>query len=79
MYRALFGISAGLIVLGLALMLGYEAIAIINLHIPFTKNLPLITDIVRPWAMAHKMLFLAIAAIVLADLFWLFWHFVLPA
>lgn len=72
-------VSAALIVLGLFIAGAYEAIAIINLHIPFTKDIPQITLLVRPWVAAHKMWFLAISALVLASFFWLFWHFVLPA
>jgi hypothetical protein len=74
----LLDISAALLLLGLFLAGAYEAIAIINLHIPFTSNLPLITDIVRPWVMAHKMVALAIAALVFAAFIWLFFHFYLP-
>lgn len=78
-WRVILDISAALIVLGLFLAGAYEAIAIINTHIPFTKDIPQITMIVRPWVAAHKMWFLAISAVILAAFFWLFWHFVLPA
>lgn len=71
-------IAAAMLLLGLFLAGAYETLAIINLHVPFTKDIPLITDIVRPWAAQHRMIFLAIAAIVVAALFWLFFHFVLP-
>lgn len=78
MWHILLDISAGALILGLLLAGAYETIAIVNTHIPFTQNLPLITDIVRPWVMAHKMIALAIAAIIVAAFFWLFFHFFLP-
>jgi hypothetical protein len=71
-------IAAALLLLGLFIAGAYEAIAIINFHVPFTKNLPMITDIVRPWVAANKMWALAIAALVFAGFFWLFFHFYLP-
>jgi len=52
-------------------------IAILNYHIPFTPNLPTITDIVRPWIMEHKAIALGIASLILAAFFWLFGHFFL--
>lgn len=78
-WRLVLDVSAAFIVLGLFLAGAYEALAIINNYIPFTKDIPQITAIVRPWAMANKMWFLAISAVIVAALFWLFWHFVLPA
>lgn len=75
----LLDVSAALLVLGLLLAGAYEMIALINSYAPFTPNLPLITDIVRPWIMAHKPLAIALAAIVFAAFFWLFFHFYLPA
>lgn len=77
-FSIILDIAAALLLLGLFLAGAYEAIAIINVHIPFTGNLPLITDIVRPWVMANKMIALAIAAIIFAGFFWLFFHFYLP-
>lgn len=44
----LLDLAAGALILGLLLAGAYETIAVINTHIPFTSNLPLITDIVRP-------------------------------
>lgn len=78
-FVVLLDVVAGLLVLGLFLAGAYEAIAIVNTHIPFTKDLPLITTIVRPWVAQNKMWFLAISGVVFASLFWLFFHFVLPA
>ena len=75
----LLDISACAILLGLGLAGIYEALAILNLHIPFTPNIPLITDMVRPWVMAHKPLALGLAAIAFGGLFWLFFHFFLSA
>ncbi len=74
----LLDIAATLLLLGLFLAGAYETLAIINQHISFTPNFPLITDIVRPWVMTHKMIALAIAALIVASLFWLFFHFYLP-
>lgn len=69
--------AAIFIVSGIVLSGIYEAIAVID-HIR-GGTIPRITDIVRPWAMQHKMVFLAIAALIFASFFWLFFHFVLPA
>lgn len=74
----LLDIAAGALLLGLLAAGAYEVIAVVNTHIPFTKDLPLITDIVRPWVMANKMWALAIAAAFVAAFFWLFFHFYLP-
>lgn len=71
-------IAAGLLLIGLLLCGAYEVAAIVNTHIPFTKDLPLITDIVRPWVAQNKMWALAIAALFVAAFFWLFFHFFLP-
>jgi hypothetical protein len=76
-WSVLLDISAALLLLGLFLAGAYEAIAIINLYIPFTGNLPLITDIVRPWIAAHKVIALILAALFFAAFFWLFYHFYL--
>jgi hypothetical protein len=78
-WNTILDIAAALIVLGLLFVGVYEMLAIINLHIPFTKDIPLITSIVRPWVMANKMIALGIAAIVVASFFWLFFHFFLSA
>lgn len=77
-WNILLDIAAALLLLGLFLAGAYETLAIINNHIPFTGNLPFITDIVRPWVAAHKMIALALAALVFAAFFWLFFHFYLP-
>lgn len=78
-WSAMLDVASALILLGLFLLGAYETLAIINAHIAFTHNLPYITDIVRPWVKAHKMIFLAISAIIVAAFFWLFFHFVLGA
>lgn len=78
-WHILLDLAAGLLVLGLFLTGAYETIAVVNSHIPFTQNLPLITSIVRPWVMANKMWALALAAVIFAAFFWLFFHFYLPA
>ena len=78
-FHILLDISAGALILGLFLAGAYETIAIVNTHIAFTPNLPLITSIVRPWVMANKMWALAIASVVVAAEFWLFFHFFLSA
>lgn len=75
----LLDIAAALLILGLCLAGAYETLAIINAHVPFTPNLPYITDIVRPWVMAHKAIAILIAALLFAAFFWLFFHFFLPA
>lgn len=72
-------VVAGLLVVALLLAGIYETIAIVNLHFPLTGNLPTITSIVRPWVAANKMWALAIAAVVFAGEFWLFFHFFLSA
>jgi hypothetical protein len=72
-------IAAGLLVLGLLLTGAYETIAIVNLHISATPDIPTITSFVRPWVASHKMIALAIVAVVLASEFWLFFHFFLTA
>jgi hypothetical protein len=77
-YGILLDVAAALLLLGLFAAGAYEALAVINTHIPFTPNIPLITDIVRPWIAAHKMVALAIASVVVACFFWLFFHFYLP-
>lgn len=79
MWIALLDIAAALLILGLAFVGVYEALAVINLHIPFTHDIPLITQIVRPWVMAHKAIALAIVALIFAAIFWLFFHFFLSA
>ena len=76
-FTILLDVAAALILLGLFLMGAYEAFAIINTHIPFTPDLPLITNLVRPWVAAHKALALGIAALIVAAFFWLFFHFFL--
>lgn len=78
-WSLLLDIAAALLLLGLFLLGAYEMLAIINTHIPFTPGLPYITDIVRPWVMAHKAIAILIAALVFAAFFWLFFHFFLPA
>jgi hypothetical protein len=78
-WRIFLDVSAALILAGLFGCGLYETIAIINWRIPFTRNLPLITDIVRPWVYNHTALALGLAAIVVAAFFWLFFHFFLPA
>jgi len=78
MWHILLDIGAGFIVLGILILLGYETVALVNSHIPFTGNLPLITAIIRPWVMEHKGWALAIAAVIFAAFFWLFFHFFLP-
>lgn len=77
-WQLLLDVAAALLLLGLALAGVYETLAIINNAVPFTPDLPYITDIVRPWVMANQALALAIAALVFAALFWLFFHFFLP-
>lgn len=77
-FSIMLDIAAAFLFLGLCLAGAYEAAAIINYHIPFTSNLPYITDIVRPWVMSHKPIALAIAALVFGAFFWLFFHFFLP-
>lgn len=74
----LLDIAAALLLLGLFLAGAYETLAIINQHIPFTPDFPLITAIVRPWIAAHKMVALAVAALLFAAFFWLFFHFYTP-
>lgn len=76
--RLILDLSAALLLAGLFAAGLYEMLALINMHIPFTNNFPLITDIVRPWVMAHKAIALAIAALIFASFFWLFFHFYLP-
>jgi len=78
-FHILLDLSAALLLVGLLLAGAYEVIAVVNTHMPFTSNLPLITDIVRPWVMAHKALALGIAALFFAAFFWLFFHFYLAA
>src|SRR2546421_58111 len=63
------------LLLGLLLAGAYEVIALVNTHVPFTSNLPLITSIVRPWVIAHKPLALGIAMVIFASFGWLFYHF----
>lgn len=77
-FSIILDIAAAFLLLGLFAAGFYEMLAIINNHVSFTPDLPYITDIVRPWVMAHKMLALGIAAIVFAGFFWLFFHFFLP-
>ncbi len=57
----LLDLAAGMLLLGLLLAEAYEVIAVVNIHIPFASNLPLITDIVRPWVMSHKMIALVVS------------------
>ncbi len=76
-FAILLDISSALLLLALFLAGAYEMIAILNYHIPFTSNLPTITDIVRPWVTTHKAIALGIAALILAAFFWLFGHFFL--
>ena len=77
-WHLLLDLAAGLLVIGLLCAGIYEVVAIVNTHISATPNIPLITDIVRPWVMANKMWALAIAAVIFAAFFWLFFHFYLP-
>lgn len=74
----LLDISAALILLGFFGMGVYETIALINSYVSFTPDLPLITNIVRPWVSSHLNIALAIAALIFASFFWLFFHFYLP-
>ena len=76
--RIILDVSAACLLAGLFAAGLYECLAIINMHIPFTANFPLITNIVRPWVIAHKAIALAIAALIFAAFFWLFFHFYLP-
>jgi hypothetical protein len=76
-WQILLDISAAFLLLGLALAGVYEALAIINLYIPFTHNIPLISSIVKPWVHNHLGIALAIAAIFVGAIFWLFFHFFL--
>lgn len=77
-FGVILDIAAALLLLGLFAAGLYETLAIINNYVPFTPDLPYITDIVRPWVMAHKAIAIAIAALVFAAFFWLFFHFYLP-
>lgn len=70
-------IVAALILLGFFLAGVYETLAIINLRIPFTPDLPLITTVVRPLVAKSKDFALAIVALAFAAQFWLFFHFFL--
>lgn len=72
-------VSALFVVLGILIALTYEAVAIFNHSISATPTIPRITDIIRPWASDHRMIFLAICAAILAAFFWMFFHFLLPA
>lgn len=74
-WSILLDIAAALLLLGLFAAGVYEMLAILNNIAPFTPNLPYITDIVRPWIATHRNLALLIAALVVAALFWLFFHF----
>jgi hypothetical protein len=78
-FTVLLDIAAALILLGFFLLGVYETVAIINAHISLTPDIPLITALVRPWIMAHKMIALGIAALIFAAFFWLFFHFFLTA
>lgn len=71
-------ISAALLLAGLFAAGLYECLALINLKIAWTPDFPLITAIVRPWVQAHRNIALAIAALIFAAFFWLFFHFYLP-
>ncbi len=73
----LLDIAAGLIVVGLLLCGVYEIIALVNLNLHFTPDLPTITNLVKPWVLSHKMLALAFAAVFVGAFFWLFFHFFL--
>lgn len=76
-WEDILDIVGGLILLGMFLAGLYEVLAIINLRIPFTHNIPLITDIVRPLIARNKNLSLGIVALAFAAQFWLFFHFFL--
>lgn len=68
-------IAAGLITLGILIALAYEVVALVNLAIPFTPNLPTITSIVRPLIMEHKMTAIIITLFIAAAFAWLIYHF----
>jgi hypothetical protein len=76
-WKILLDISAACLLAGLFAAGLYELLALINLHVPFTPNFPLITWIVRPWIAAHPQLALLIATLVFGSFFWLFFHFYL--
>lgn len=76
-WSAMLDVASALILFGLFLLGAYETLAIINIHVAFTPDLPLITDIVRPWVHAHMLLALTIASVVVGAFFWLFFHFFL--
>lgn len=77
-YGIILDISAALLLAGLFAAGLYELLALVNMHLNFTPDFPLITDIVRPWVQKHSAIALAIAALIFAAFFWLFFHFYLP-
>lgn len=74
-WHIILDVASGLVVIGFLLMLAYEILAKVNQHIPFTKDLPLITWIVRPWLQQHPIAAVTIAAIILGAIAWLVLHF----
>jgi hypothetical protein len=76
-WHLLLDIAAGMIVIAILLAGIYEVIALVNLHIPFTQNIPLITTIVRGWIKNNQILGVTLAAIASFAFFWLLLHFYL--
>lgn len=75
----LLDIVLAVVALGFGLAIAYEGLAIFIHYIPFIGDIPTITSIVRPWAAANRMWYLAIGILIFAVLGWLFLHFLLPA
>lgn len=68
-------VGVTLIALGVFMLGAYEALAILNTHIMFTRNIPLITDIVRPWIQRHPIIGVTIASILVFVVAWFVLHF----
>ena len=71
-------IAAGLILLGFLIAGVYEAAAFVDHAIPFTKDLPFITTLVRPWVAQHRELTLVLATLIIDAMLWLLAHFLIP-
>ena len=78
-FYILLDIVLAIVALGIGLAIAYEGIAVFIHYIPWIGNIPTITSIVRPWAQANRMWYLAIGILIFAVLTWIFLHFLLPA
>lgn len=74
MIKDLLTIAALLIVIGVLLAGLYESVAVINQYIPFTPNIPTITDIIRPWVSTHITLAQIIFSALVGGVVFVFIH-----